>query len=267
MHRIDTATKAPDLFGAGKDGFKDGDKALGISATELTAAFFNDIQENIAQLVEAGGDVLVKGDYSQLRLAIAKMFGVSRFSASGTFIVPAGVTTVYLTGCGAGGGGGAYSGANGAGGGGAGASCLKRSVAVTPGQSITVTIGQGGAGGAIAGAVGSNGGTTSFGALCSLGGGGGGASVAAGGGGGSASGGTGGATIAGLQGEQYNPRGTTSGGMGGSSAFGVGGYGGGTGTSNQAGSLASGFGSGGGGGASAGGGAGSSGFLLVEWGN
>lgn len=73
MHRIDTATKAPDLFGAGKHGFKDGDKANAISATDLTAAFFNDIQENLAGVVEAAGIALVKGDYTQLRQAIQTM--------------------------------------------------------------------------------------------------------------------------------------------------------------------------------------------------
>lgn len=72
MHRIDSATKAPDLFGAGKDGWKDGNKALGIIATDMTAAFFNDVQENIAQLIEAGGDALVKGDYTQLLTTLLK---------------------------------------------------------------------------------------------------------------------------------------------------------------------------------------------------
>lgn len=73
MHRIDTATKATDLFGAGKHGFKDGDKALGIAATDLTAAFFNDVQENIAGIIESAGIALAKGDGTQLRLAITKM--------------------------------------------------------------------------------------------------------------------------------------------------------------------------------------------------
>lgn len=74
MHRIDTATKAPDLFGAGKDGFKDGDKASGIAATDLTAAFFNDVQENIAGVIEGAGDALVKGDGAQVLTAIRRLF-------------------------------------------------------------------------------------------------------------------------------------------------------------------------------------------------
>lgn len=74
MHRIDTATKAPDLFGAGKDGFKDGDKASGIAATDLTAAFFNDIQENIAGVIEGADYALVKGDATQLASAVRRLF-------------------------------------------------------------------------------------------------------------------------------------------------------------------------------------------------
>lgn len=74
MHRIDTATKAPDLFGAGKDGFKDGDKASGIAATDLTAAFFNDIQENIAGVIEGADYALIKGDATQLALAVRRLF-------------------------------------------------------------------------------------------------------------------------------------------------------------------------------------------------
>ncbi|MDO8931222.1 MAG: hypothetical protein Q7U97_02405 [Rhodocyclaceae bacterium] len=73
MHRIDTATKSTDLFGAGKHGFKDGDKANASPATDLTAAFFNDIQENLAGVIEAAGIALVKGDYTQLRAAIQAM--------------------------------------------------------------------------------------------------------------------------------------------------------------------------------------------------
>ena len=96
MHRIDTATKAPDLFGAGKDGFKDGDKALGIPATELTAAFFNDIQENLARLVEAGGDALAKGDYSQLlNTLIKKGFQGSHFSVSPAAGTADAITAIY----------------------------------------------------------------------------------------------------------------------------------------------------------------------------
>lgn len=87
MHRIDTATRAIDLFGAGKDGLKDGNKALGISATDLTAAWFNDVQENLAQVLEDAGLALVKGDYAQLKTAIKTIFqkaAAMSAAASGT---------------------------------------------------------------------------------------------------------------------------------------------------------------------------------------
>lgn len=75
------------------------------------------------------------------------------YISSGTFLVPNGVNAVYLTGCAAGGAGG-LGGDNltfGGGGGGSGEIIYNKKNAVTPGSSITVTIG----------AVGSN---TSFGA-------------------------------------------------------------------------------------------------------
>lgn len=73
MHRIDTATKAAHLFGAGKHGYKDGDKANGIPATDLDAAIFNALQEEIVGVIEGQGIVLEKGDHTQLRQAITQM--------------------------------------------------------------------------------------------------------------------------------------------------------------------------------------------------
>jgi hypothetical protein len=100
------------------------------------------------------------------------------FLSSGTFTVPAGITTVWVTMCGGGGSGGGWGASNGAAGGGAGAYCIQRPVSVTPGASVTVTIGAGGAsvtsgdaGGSAQ--VGNDGGATSFGAVSVSGGGGG----------------------------------------------------------------------------------------------
>lgn len=64
MHRIDAAG-----FAAGNL-FTDGNPSTGTSATVVDAAWLNDLQENIAQLVEASGIVLSKGDYTQLLKAI-----------------------------------------------------------------------------------------------------------------------------------------------------------------------------------------------------
>lgn len=73
------------------------------------------------------------------------------FTGSGTFSVPTGVKTIFLTGCGAGGGGGGGHTADpggGGGGGGGGVCAVNMPVTVVPGSSLTITIGSGGTGGA-----------------------------------------------------------------------------------------------------------------------
>lgn len=69
MNRIDTASKAVDLFGAGKHGFKDGNIVGGIVATQLTAQWFNMFQETIARFIEGAGIALDAEDYDQLTAA------------------------------------------------------------------------------------------------------------------------------------------------------------------------------------------------------
>jgi hypothetical protein len=106
------------------------------------------------------------------------------FTSSGTFTVPAGVSAVKVTVIG-GGGGGATRTTNGlsAGGGGAGVA-IQYITGLTPGGTVSVTVGAGGAGSTA-------GGTSSFGAYCSATGGGGAATnTDVGGTGGTASGGT-----------------------------------------------------------------------------
>lgn len=191
------------------------------------------------------------------------------FLSSGTFTVPAGVTTVWVTMCGGGGSGSVnnYISSNIAGGG-AGAYCVKQAVTVTPGASVTVTIGAGGAGVTDAAAyqtqtAGNDGSATSFGSL-------------------SVSGGTGGLTagndasngVGGANGGGNGLPGQSAGGRPGKLSGGAGGlFGDGTnaarGTGNSSSAAAnSGAGSGGaaltsGGGASSG--AGGSGRCIVEW--
>lgn len=80
MKRIATATKAVDLFGAGKHGFKDGNKALGIAATQLDASIFNNIQEEIISIIEAAGIALNGAVYTQLLTALR---------SAGVFTTPA----------------------------------------------------------------------------------------------------------------------------------------------------------------------------------
>ncbi|WP_174635172.1 glycine-rich domain-containing protein [Yersinia thracica] len=82
--------------------------------------------------------------------------GLSRFTSNGSFTVPANVTQIWVSGCGAGGGGGASLATNsssfltGGSGGGAGESIMRNPFNVTPGQVIPITIGTGGNGGSAA---------------------------------------------------------------------------------------------------------------------
>ncbi len=73
MDRISTSTKAVDLFGAGKHGFKDGNLALGISPTDFNAAFFNDLQEELLTVIESNGITPTAGARNQIYLAIQAM--------------------------------------------------------------------------------------------------------------------------------------------------------------------------------------------------
>ena len=86
--------------------------------------------------------------------------GKQEFQASGTFVIPAGVTRLSADLYGAGGGGSSV-GCNGGGGGGSGA-YTSTILTVQPGQTLTINVGSGGLGGAMQGisATGGNGGDT-----------------------------------------------------------------------------------------------------------
>ncbi|MBP2657930.1 MAG: hypothetical protein H6Q69_962 [Firmicutes bacterium] len=162
--------------------------------------------------------------------------GSELFTSSGTFTVPSGISTVWVSM--SGGGGGGSSNSDYSGGGGA-AAVLAQETTVTAGASIAVTVGSGGN-------IGGAGGTSSFGSYTSC----------AGGGAGSTTGGSAGGT-GGTAGEtyRYDANGSSKySGSGGGSIFGSGG--------GRASSSPAGGGYGGGGGA---GGKGSGGFVLVEW--
>jgi hypothetical protein len=136
------------------------------------------------------------------------------FTASGSFTVPAGVTsiTAYAWG-GGGGGGGAWSNSlsYGSGGGGGGGSMKSGTLTVAPAQVYTVTIGAGGTAGSSSGGNGGTGGTTTFsgtgGTITTLGGSGGTGCTTSGGkaGGAGGTGGTfnGGAGASGNSGSNY----------------------------------------------------------------
>ena len=240
-----------------------------------------------------GQEVVAPATQNNAAVNLGQLFIGNRkavFTANGTYTVPAGVTTLWVSGC-AGGGGGSGGGASnsatgGAGsgaGGGAGEPILRQEYSVAPGDSISITIGAGGAGGAGgaadggSGAAGAGGGntvvtnSTTATTLVTLTGGGGGKGGSGGGSGGGLGGagypqgsdGTDGAVIAGV------------GGPGGSGPFGGGGGAarGANGTVND-GHNAYGYGSGGGGGgccydsttvAAGAGGNGTPGIIIVEW--
>jgi hypothetical protein len=302
---MDRTTGANNIdIGGGRRGFRSKDTVPGLPGTRVTAAWLNDIQEEMALYIEAAGLVLAAGDQTQLRRAARKQAGnmvaplsvagtandvtlgftpafanraetlfapmrfafeaantgpmrvnvdgiglvdlrwpdntplaagetfaglpgviiddgvnfklftplsptqvraltapLNRsqiFTASGTFIVPAGVTSAEVIVIGGGGGGGASANGSGGGtvgnigaGGGAGGYALRRTTGLTPGASVTVTVGA--AGTAPAAASGGAGGSSSFGAFVSATGGGGGGwgenTLSSGGAGGNGSGG------------------------------------------------------------------------------
>lgn len=88
----------------------------------------------------------------------------TQFTADGTFVVPAGITKVWVSLWG-GGGGGSFSGTSWNNGGGGATGIIRALLTVTPTESIAVTIGAAGANGGLN--AGSTGGTSSFGALLS----------------------------------------------------------------------------------------------------
>lgn len=69
MKRIDSPNRAIALFGAGKDGFKAAVPGVA-SATELTAKWFNFVQEALVRTIEGAGIGLSEADYDQFTAAV-----------------------------------------------------------------------------------------------------------------------------------------------------------------------------------------------------
>jgi hypothetical protein len=80
MQRIATPNRAVDLYGAGKHGFKNGNLAGGVAATEFEAAWCNGVQEELLAVIEAAGLVPSGATLNQLLLAMR---------AAGVFTTPA----------------------------------------------------------------------------------------------------------------------------------------------------------------------------------
>lgn len=91
MQRITTATRAVNLFGAGKDGFKNGDLSLGDAPTDLNAAWFNGTQEELMNVIEGAGLAPNGGDLTQLLQALRILTGgPGRVEAFARSTAPAG---------------------------------------------------------------------------------------------------------------------------------------------------------------------------------
>ena len=104
-----------------------------------------------------GQEVVAPATQNNAAVNLGQLFIGNRkavFTANGTYTVPAGVTTLWVSGCAGGGGGGSAgtstttAGGGGGGGGGAGQSVLRTAIAVAAGDSLSITVGAGSAGGA-----------------------------------------------------------------------------------------------------------------------
>ncbi|BBP99075.1 hypothetical protein BSFA1_42040 [Burkholderia sp. SFA1] len=189
MRRISTATRVVNKFGAGKDGFTNGDAVGGIAATDLEDVWFDHVQEEIANAIELSGQTLSNSDRTQLskafkgRLLRTSVYtlvgGVQMVSVNGGAFTATGASTwaplsqtstYQVTGSGSGGGGGGavavsagQTCAASAGGAGAYAVGIYNTVA-----SQTVTIGAPGVGGVPSVSGATVGATCSFGSLMTL---------------------------------------------------------------------------------------------------
>jgi hypothetical protein len=94
MQRIATSTRVLGLFGIGKDGFQDGSPSTGAPSTQLQAAWFNAVQEEIARFIEYCG-LALDGTFTQLLAAIrlllqrgAETYAVDAGAANALVVAP-----------------------------------------------------------------------------------------------------------------------------------------------------------------------------------
>ncbi|WP_234083062.1 phage tail fiber protein [Enterobacter quasiroggenkampii] len=73
MHRIDTSTAQKDKWGAGKNGWTNGDPATGVRATSFNASFCDAVQEEICNAIEKSGLTLDPNDNTQLFKVLSKI--------------------------------------------------------------------------------------------------------------------------------------------------------------------------------------------------
>lgn len=175
MRRISTATRVVDKFGAGKDGFTNGNAVSGIAATDLEDVWFDHIQEEIANVVETSGQTLSAADRTQLLKGIrgvtpGRLLNIQVFKVNGTYTYTptAGTKAAYaeVQGAGASGGGTPATGASqcAVGGGGSSGSFGTGWFPTGIASGTTITVGKGGVAVANGNAAG---GSSSVGALIS----------------------------------------------------------------------------------------------------
>jgi hypothetical protein len=170
MKRIDTATKAVDKFGAGKHGFTNGNVVSGIPSTDLTDSWYDNVQEELANVIEDLGITLDGNNRAQLLAALkGRLINVRVVTSSTTYTPTVGTKAIRVTVQGAGGGG-AGSPATSAGqisaGSGGNSGGLAQSYLTNGFAGVPLVIGVGAAVSAPGGA-GKNGGATTFGSLIS----------------------------------------------------------------------------------------------------
>ncbi|MDD4930464.1 MAG: hypothetical protein PHP85_14505 [Gallionella sp.] len=71
MERINTASKAVDMFGAGKHGYTGGNPSTNTAATQMSPAAMNALQEEVCNVIESTGVALNPLSRTQLRAAIS----------------------------------------------------------------------------------------------------------------------------------------------------------------------------------------------------
>jgi microcystin-dependent protein len=92
MDRISTSNRDQNLFGAGKDGFRNGDLALGTEPTAFDAPWCNGVQEELLNVIEAAGLTPTPASYSQVLEAIRRMIDIQ----SGNYLLDTGAANAYV---------------------------------------------------------------------------------------------------------------------------------------------------------------------------
>jgi hypothetical protein len=92
MHRIDTPNRAINLWGAGKDGWRDGSMVGSILPTEFNANFLNSLQEELANVIEGAGLTLSSAFNTQLYESIQRLIDAQ----AGNYVLDTGAANAYV---------------------------------------------------------------------------------------------------------------------------------------------------------------------------